>query len=246
MKFSYNKIFSLMKLIGLGGLLVMAVGASTEGQILPPDVGIITQLSGGVTYRNEEYQKTPEKAQAFMKILQGDYFQLEAKAMVQLVYFRSGRKETWKGPAAFIAGEVQSQVKSEKGIQAQPEVKILPVGVSEGMRRVPVLLRRAGLSRSGIMQVRGPGESFQKSKELSEEKQKEIAMAKENYRNLRNQTKNDDLTPELYLLGILANYDQFEEMEKVIKDALKKQPDNEVLKKLEEWVQTQKIRSTKK
>ena len=235
-----------MKLIGLGGLLVMAVGASTEGQILPPDVGIITQLSGGVTYRNEEYQKTPEKAQAFMKILQGDYFQLEVKAMVQLVYFRSGRKETWKGPAAFIAGEVQSQVKSEKGIQAQPEVKILPVGVSEGMRRVPVLLRRAGLSRSGIMQVRGPGESFQKSKELSEEKQKEIAMAKENYRNLRNQTKDDDLTPELYLLGILANYDQFEEMEKVIKDALKKQPDNEVLKKLEEWVQTQKIRSTKK
>ena len=75
MKFSYNKIFSLMKLIGLGGLLVMAIGASTEGQILPPDVGIITQLSGGVTYRNEEYQKTPEKAQAFMKILQGDCFQ---------------------------------------------------------------------------------------------------------------------------------------------------------------------------
>jgi hypothetical protein len=114
------------------------------------------------------------------------------------------------------------------------------------MRRVPALLRRAGLSRSGTLQVRGPGESFQKSKELSEEKQKEIAMAKENYRNLRNQTKADDITPELYLLGILANYDQFEEMEKVIKDALKKQPDNEVLKKLEEWVQTQIIRSTKK
>jgi len=86
----------------------------TETQTLPPDVGIVTQLSGDVTYRNEEYQKTPEKAQAFMKIVQGDYFQLEVKAIVQLVYFRSGRKETWKGPSAFIAGEVQSQVKSEK------------------------------------------------------------------------------------------------------------------------------------
>ena len=235
-----------MKLIGLGGLLVMAIGASAEGQILPPDVGIITQLSGDVTYRNEDYQKTPAKAQAFMKIFQGDYFQVEAKAAVQLVYFVSGRKETWKGPAAFIVGETQSRAKVEKGIQAQPEVKILPSGVLEGMRRVPALLRRAGLSRSGTLQVRGPGESFQKSKELSEEKQKEIAMAKENYRNLRNQTKADDITPELYLLGILANYDQFEEMEKVVKDALKKQPDNEVLKKLEEWVQTQKIRSTKK
>jgi hypothetical protein len=116
----------------------MVCGTLTETQTLPPDVGIVTQLSGDVTYRNEEYQKTPEKAQAFMKIVQGDYFQLEVKAIVQLVYFRSGRKETWKGPSAFIAGEVQSQVKSEKGIQAQPEVKILPSGVSEGVRRVPV------------------------------------------------------------------------------------------------------------
>jgi hypothetical protein len=223
----------------------MVCGTPTETQTLPPDVGIVTQLSGDVTYRNEEYQKTPEKAQAFMKIVQGDYFQLEVKAIVQLVYFRSGRKETWKGPSAFIAGEVQSQVKSEKGIQAQPEVKILPSGVSEGVRRVPVLLRRAGLSRSGIMQIRGLGESLQKSKVPSEEERAEIATAKENYRNLRNQAKDDDLTPELYLLGILANYDQFEEMEKVIKDALKKQPDDEVLKKLEEWVKTQKTEPKK-
>jgi len=246
MKFSYRKTLSLVHRIGLGVVLVMISGASMEAQTLPPDVGIITQLSGDVTYRNEEYQKTPEKAQAFMKIFQGDYFQVEAKATVQLVYFVSGRKETWKGPAAFIVGEVQSRAKSEKGIQAQPEVKILPSGVLEGVRRVPTLLRRAGLSRSGIMQVRGLGESLQKSKVPSEEERAEIATAKENYRNLRNQTKEDDLTPELYLLGILANYDQFEDMEKVIKGALKKQPNNEVLKKLEEWVKTQKTEPTKK
>jgi len=246
MKFSYRKTLSLVHRIGLGVVLVMISGASMEAQTLPPDVGIITQLSGDVTYRNEEYQKTPEKAQAFMKIFQGDYFQVEAKAMIQLVYLLSGRKETWKGPAAFIVGEVQSRAKSEKGIQAQPEVKILPSGVLEGVRRVPTLLRRAGLSRSGIMQVRGLGESLQKSKVPSEEERAEIATAKENYRNLRNQTKEDDLTPELYLLGILANYDQFEEMEKVIKGALKKQPNNEVLKKLEEWVKTQKTEPTKK
>jgi len=56
----------------------------------------------------------------------------------------------------FYRGEAQSRIKSEKGIQAQPEVKMLPSGVLDGVRRVPVLLRRAGLSRSGIMQVRGP------------------------------------------------------------------------------------------
>ena len=246
MKFSCRKALLLINLIGLGVVLVIVSGGFTEAQTLPPDVGIITQLSGVVTYRNEAYQKTPEKAQAFMKILQGDYFHLEDKAMVQLVYFRSGRKETWKGLAAFIAGEVQSQVKSEKGIQAQPELQILPSGVLDGVRRVPVLLQRAGLSRTGIMQVRGLGENLEKSKITSEEKQAEIETAKENYLDLRNQTKEDDLIPELYLIGILANYDQLEEMEKIIKDSLKKQPDNEVLKKLEEWVKTSKTETTEK
>jgi hypothetical protein len=245
MKFSYRMTLSLVHRIGLGIFLVVVCETPTETQTLPPDVGIVTQLSGGVTYWNEGYQKAPKKVQVFMKILQGDHFQLEEKAMVQLVCFRSGRKETWKGPATFIAGEMQSQVKSEKGIQAQPEVKILPSGILEGVRRVPVLLRRAGLSRSGIMQVRGLGERLHKSKMPSEVEWAELAMAKENYRNLRNQTEDEDLTPEMYLLGIFANYDQFEEMEKVIKDALKKQPDNEVLKKLREWVKTHKMEPTK-
>ena len=245
MKCSYRKTLSLVYRISLGVVLIMMSGTSMEAQTVPPDVGIITQLSGEVTYRNEEYQKTPEKAQAFMKIFQGDYFQVEAKAMIQLVYFLNGRKETWKGPAAFIVGEAQSRAKSEKGMQAQPEVKMLPSGVLDGVRRVPVLLRRAGLSRSGIMQVRGPGETSPKSKVSSEEERAEIALAKETYRTLRNQSKEEDITPELYLLGILANYDQFEEMEKVIKDTLKKLPNNEVLKKLEEWVRTQKTQSKK-
>jgi hypothetical protein len=245
MKCSYCKTLSLVYRISLGVVLIMMSGTSMEAQTVPPDVGIITQLSGEVTYRNEEYQKTPEKAQAFMKIFQGDYFQVEAKAMIQLVYFLNGRKETWKGPAAFIVGEAQSRAKSEKGMQAQPEVKMLPSGVLDGVRRVPVLLRRAGLSRSGIMQVRGPGESSPKSKVSSEKERAEIALAKENYRTLRNQSKEEDITPELYLLGILANYDQFEEMEKVIKDTLKKLPNNEVLKKLEEWVRTQKTQPKK-
>jgi hypothetical protein len=61
---------------------------------------------------------------------------------------------------------------------------------------------------------------------------------------LRKQTRADDITPELNLLGILADYDQFEEMEKVIQDALKIQPANEVLKELAEWVRTQRSKPT--
>jgi hypothetical protein len=71
-------------------------------------------------------------------------------------------------------------------------------------------------------------------------------MAKENYQRLRKQARPDDITPELSLLGILADYEQFEEMERVVKDALKIQPDNEVLKELEEWVRIQRTKSTTK
>jgi hypothetical protein len=246
MKLSCRKLLSLATLIGLGGILLMSIGVLPEAQILPPDVGIITQLSGDVTYRNEIFQKTPENAQAFMKILQRDHFKVAADAMVQLVYFQSGRKETWKGPTAFVAGDAQSRPEGDSGSRAQPEVTILPTGVSQGTRRIPALLRRAGLSRSGIIQVRGPGQDAQKSSVLTREEQGEIATAKENYRNLKNQTKSDDITPELYLLGILADYEQFEEMEKVIRDARTVQPDNDILKKLQEWVETPNTQPAKK
>jgi hypothetical protein len=125
-------------------------------------------------------------------------------------------------------------------------VIILPAGTSQGIRRIPALLRRAGLGRSGGIQVRGTGEGSQKAIVPTKEEQAEIAMAKENYQRLRKQARPEDITPELSLLGILADYEQFEEMEKVVKDALKIQPDNEVLKELEEWVRIQRTKSTTK
>jgi len=59
---------------------------------------------------------------------------------------------------------------------------------------------------------------------------------------MRSQTEADDITPEMYHLGVLADYDKFEEMEQVIKEAQKIQSANPVLKKLEEWVKTQKTK----
>jgi hypothetical protein len=223
-----------------------AIQVSTWAQTLAPDVGLVTQLFGDVTYMSEGYQKTQEKVQSFVRIRQGDRFVVTAGAMVQVVYFQSGRKEMWKGPVVFVVGETQSRAEGEKGIQARPEVTFLPTGVSQGMRRIPILLRRAGLSRSGTTQVRGVAGGPQKAIILSEEEKTEIKMAKENYQNFRKQTKAEDITPELTLLGILADYEQYEEMEGVIKDAMKIQPDNQVLKELDEWVRTQKRGQLKK
>lgn len=246
MKSFYRSFLSFIGFICLGAIAILLTEISTESKNLPPDVGLVTQLSGDATYWNEAYQKAPEKAQTFMRIRRGDHFKVVAGAVVQLVYFQNGRQETWKGPVAMMVGETQSRPEGERGLQAQPEVIILPAGTSQGIRRIPALLRRAGLGRSGGIQVRGTGEGSQKAIVPTKEEHAEIAMAKENYQRLRKQARPDDITPELSLLGILADYEQFEEMEKVVKDALKIQPDNEVLKELEEWVRIQRLKSTAK
>jgi len=233
-----------LRLIFLTAIVALFTDVTPNAQTLPPDVGLVTQLSGDASYWNEGYQKTPEKVQTFMKVRRGDYFKLSQGTTIQLVYFQNGRQETWKGPGAFMVGDLESRVEGEK--QVKPEVVMLPTETSQGMRRIPVLLRRARLSRSGGLQIRGSGEASQKPIIPSKEERAEIAMAKEAYQKLRKQTKPDDITPEVNLLGILADYEQYEEMEKVIKDALKIQPDNQVLKELEEWVRTQRPQPAKK
>ncbi len=247
MKFSFRNISSILRpLVSLPFVILLTEGSAAKAQSLPPDVGIVTQLSGEATYWNESYQKTHEKAEVFMKIRRGDYFKIAAGGRIQLVYFENGRQETWKGSASFTVGDVQSRVEKGREIPGQPEVVILSNEASQGMRRIPVLLRRARLSRSGGgVMVRGGSGVSSKLVAPTKEERAEIAMAKETYQKLRKQAKADDITPELTLLGVLADYEQHEEMEKVIKDAMKIQPDNQVLKELDEWVKTQK-RSTQK
>jgi len=236
-----NSSYVLRLLVLLSLIMLLIEGSGAKGQILPPDVGIVTQLSGEATYWNESYQRTPEKAEAFMKIRRGDYFKIPAGGGIQLVYFENGRQETWKGPASFMVGEVQSRVEKGREVPGQPGVVMLSTEASQGMRRIPVLLRRARVSWSGGgVMVRGvPGVSA-KPVAPTKEEQAEIAMAKETYQKLREQAKPDDITPELTLLGVLADYEQYEEMEQVIKDAMKIHPDHQVLKELDGWVKTEK------
>ena len=248
MKLLFRNISCVLRLLVLLLLLILSTDGSTaKAQALPPDVGIVTQLSGEATYWNESYQKTPEKAEVFIKIRRGDYFKVAAGSAIQLVYFENGRQETWKGPASLMVGEVQSRVEKGRELAGQPEVVILSNEASQGMRRIPVLLRRARLSRSGGgVMVRGLTGVSAKPVSPTKEEQAEIAMAKETYRKMRKQAKADDITPELTLLGVLADYEQHDEMERVIQDAMKIQPDNQILKELDEWVKTQKRNPPKK
>jgi hypothetical protein len=198
---------------------------------------LITKLSGEATYWNETSQKTPKPAQIFMKIRKGDHLKMASGTSLEIVYFQGGRKEAWQGPAVIIAEETGSRAKSDSAAKGQTAVTMLPAEASQGLRRIPALLDQARLGRSGGVQVRGPGEGVKKTVVPGKKGQTEIARAKETYRKWREQTSPDDVTPELNLLGTLAEYQQYGEMEKVVQNALERQPDNEALRELEQWVQ---------
>ncbi len=224
-------------------LMALATHVTVKAQALPADVGLVTKLSGEVTYWNESYQKTPARAQVFMKMRKGDRFTVPAGGLVQLVYFLGGRQETWTGPAVLTIGDAESQIETEMRPETQPRVIILPAGATQGVRRIPALLRRAGLGRPGATNVRGGVVGSPPPVALTAEEEAEIAAAKETYQSLRKQTEAYDITPELYLLGVLTDYEQYGEMEKIIQEALRRQPGNEILKQLEEWARTQSSRA---
>jgi hypothetical protein len=230
---------TLLLWLALAFLLAQVTGAMVKVQAQPPDVGLVTMVSGNVTYWNDAYRETPAAVQAFMKIRQGDRFKLRAGAVIQLVYFLGGRQETWNGPVTLAVGDSESYLEGRRQPQAQPKVVVLPAGTTQGVRRIPVLLRRAGLTRPGAATIRGDVEALPASMPLTPEEKAEIAGAKETYHSIRKQTNPGDITPELYLLGVLTDYEQYSEMAEVIREVLKRQPDNEIMKRLMEWVLAQ-------
>jgi hypothetical protein len=226
---------SVTRLICLMSALVLLPQAAAGAQSPPVDVGLVTKLAGEATYWNEASQKTPKPAQVFMKIRKGDHLKMASGTVLDVVYFQGGRKETWQGPAVIIAEEAGSRV--EGVAKAQAVVAMLPSEASQGLRRIPALLDQARLGRSGGIQVRGPAEGPRKTMAPGKKGQTEIARAREVYQHWREQASPDDVTPELNLLGTLAEYQQYGEMEQVLQNALGRQPDNEALKELEQWVQ---------
>ena len=101
-----------MKYTGFFCLAVFTslLAAPVAAQTSLPDVGLITKLTGAATYGNKGDNQEPAKVQAFMKVRQGDHLKLPAATSLTLLYFASGRQETWKGPVTLMAGDQESKV----------------------------------------------------------------------------------------------------------------------------------------
>ncbi|MCK9376580.1 MAG: hypothetical protein M0P73_10555 [Syntrophobacterales bacterium] len=223
-----------------GAFLTATVAAQTS----LPDVGLITKLSGGATYWNKDENKKPSTVQAFMKVRQGDRLKLPVGASLTLLYFASGRQETWKGPATLMAGDRESQVLGGKQPAPQPEVKIFPAKATKQIAGAPLRLSPASMNKSGVIQTMGPRcePAAKSAAPFSSEAQRKIKAAEKVYRDLKKSAASDDVTPELYFYSVLAEYKQFPEMAEMVDNMLQKRPEDAALKDLKACVRAQAIK----
>ena len=205
-----------------------------------PDVGMITGLKGEVTYWNEAEKGQPAAVQAFMKVRQGDRFKLAAHAVLNVLYFNTGRQETWQGPRRLTAGPGASE--AEGG--GQPKVEMVSAKLAGKIKAAPLPLPRSNLQFSGGIRTMGAQaqspEATPAPQAVSGQKAKqEIAQARKVYREWRQKAEPEDFTPEMYLLSVLAEYGRYREMDQVITEMRGQNPGDSALKQLQTWVRAQ-------
>lgn len=204
---------------------VAAALAAATGAYAASDVGLINHLAGDVSYSSGA---TSSKAQAYMKVREGDRFSVPAGSQVRVVYFQGGRQETFAGPASFTAGGQSSSVQSG----SQPQVSTLPAGVPQKISQTPELIQIAKLGRAGGVAVRGIG----REQRLTPQQQAEVRQAKATYQQLRASTPADDITPELFLYSVLQDHLLYSEMKPVVEEMARRQPNNADVAELRAYV----------
>lgn len=203
--------------------------------------GMVTQISGSVLYISQGETDTA-KLGAFMKLYDGDKVVLEPGSRLQLIFFDSGRKETWDGPAQFVIGQSESLAEKEKG--APPKVSSMPDVVTKEVRRIAKIVDPSRMQTAGAKIVRGsPGDDKNEEPlptvELDESEERELNLARNTYKMLLEDAEKNDITPELFLFSVLADFDQFGEMKELIDQMKKKQPENPTINQLDEWMEDQ-------
>ncbi|MBL6993940.1 hypothetical protein [Desulfobacula sp.] len=217
--------------------LVMATSAFSSETAL----GMITQVSGRVSYIHKD-KKQNEPPESFMNFYKGDKIILEPDSLLQLIFFENGRKETWEGPASFYLDHLKGVAIDHKG--AAPKITSLPAIVTNEVRRTSKIVNISRLQTSGAVIVRGqenkndPAQSIPPV-QLDVSEEREIDLAKNTYKMLLKNSSKTDITPELYLFSVLADYDQFREMSGLIETMNQKQPDNSTIQELSRWLESQ-------
>ena len=177
------------------------------------DAGLISALAG--TARVVAADGSAIAAKSFMKLREADRVELPADSEAHLVFFGSATEERWKGPASLRVTRTGSAP-----ISGRPSAVLkLPEKVTRKLTGLPELVQLANLAGTQIRGVRPV-------RKLTDEERKALEDARATYRRMNAELPPDDLTSDLYLYSVLADYDRREEMESVAATMLRKQPTN--------------------
>lgn len=219
------------------GLLLSPLWAF--GQQDSPDVALITRVAGYVTCGGGN----TTTVQGFMKVRAGDRFSVPEGGMLQLLFLEDGRQETWTGPAVLIVEEKESRADgSPPGTAA--EVKYLPSKATRRMAASSLPLPGSTLQASGVIQTMAPkkaaegtsGDRRKKSGPPAQADPSDLKTAGKLYDDMRKAAPADDLTPEAYYLGVLADHGLYREMGRIVASLLKKNPGDPTLLGWKAWI----------
>ncbi|MCF8152361.1 MAG: hypothetical protein K9K30_15815 [Burkholderiaceae bacterium] len=178
-------------------VLGFAQASAAEVALVMSVHGNISRLDGAA----------PVPLEAFVKLKDGDRLALESDTRLQLVYFKTGRQETWSGP-----GRLQLTVQEGRAEDlTAPQVKSLPLVMVKQIARTPALDSQG---RGGVTRLRTIASDDA------------IGKLDATYRELRSAVERDDLGPEMYLLSGLYEMRQLERVEQVLAELQQERPKN--------------------
>jgi hypothetical protein len=90
----------------MGRGLLLALSLLAQPARAQEDVGLVDLVTGDVLFQ-------AGTAKAFMKVREGDRFEIPAGAQLRLIYFAGARQERWQGPARLRAGKRESAALSD-------------------------------------------------------------------------------------------------------------------------------------
>jgi len=200
-------------------LLLVVLPASAQLR----DVGLVNLVFGEVRFTPVSGASAPVKP--FMRVREGDRFNLPPGTQLRVVFFEGARQERWIGPASFRAARAHAEAISG----AATEVVQLPASAPQRIARIPDLMQNAKL---GGVRVRGAGRSTAPRAAPAES----LPEARATYQRMKQALPADDITPELYYFAALEEHAKYDEMAVVVTEMQRKQPGSDDVKALAEWV----------
>ena len=210
-------------------MALLTCSLSAYSKDVGPEQILVTAVTGDVTYVRPSESNEPQAVTLFLKLEEGDQVHLAADASVNVLFIVRGVGGTWQGPKTLLVqgGEILSQV---HGTWERDRPKLLKSLLFEPQK----VLAESALVRL-LGQLAGNTKTFLISREIPDDEAKNI---EKTYGILRKGFGEDDATPDLYRLSVLAEYGQYHRMLPLLQDLLNVYRDNPVLLDWQQWVES--------